>query len=299
LLERTVDDWEKRESRVGASGFASATNRESHAAGSLNDFADLLGQALDLVQATLTEKSDYEHEVWLGSNKASGGFAVLQSLALLRRMRLIGLQRCALEMRDGPTIDLADASSGQQQMICSIFGLVAELRSNSLVLIDEPELSLHPTWQSSYLDRVHGLLAPFTGCHVLIATHSALLVQKGRATGIDVMTMGRQPSTPTAAMASKDRLVRHQVSVEETLLDVFRTPIKGSVFLANELFSLVTRVEDLADHRERRNALARLSELRATYAADSSAVSDVELIDKAIALVKPAPDEDEVVGGEV
>lgn len=226
-----------------------------------------------------------------GPLDAYGDFAVLQALALLRRLRLIGLQRCALEMQDGPAVDLADASSGQQQMICSIFGLVAELRSNSLVLIDEPELSLHPTWQSSYLDRLTGLLKPFDGCHVLVATHSALLVQRGMAMGMDVMTLGGKVGTPTVVANRENRLVRHQVSVEETLLDVFHTPIKGSVFLANELFSLVTSVEESGTQIERESVLARLSDLRATFASDQSAEGDLVLIDKAIDLVKSAADD--------
>lgn len=299
-LDATVKEWEGRRSRVGYGGFASAVAREFRAVRNLQDFAGLVSQALELVQSVRQGSSTYEHEVWLASRKASGDFAVLQSLALLRRLRLLGLQACSLQMIDGPEIDLADSSSGQQQMICSIFGLVAELRSNSLVLIDEPELSLHPTWQSSYLDRINGLLAPFSGCHVLIATHSALLAQRAMSAGLNIVKLGVHSEAelegevfdPMPAGAVGDARDRQHVSVEETLVDVFRTPISGSVYLANELFTLVTSAEEPENRHTRQTALRRLNQLRSTFAKDPAMSDDVKLIDKAIELVETSGNED-------
>jgi len=292
-LQGLMDAADSPDGGRALTGFPFAIRREARAATGLSGFATLLSEAMDLVEPKRIQKLEYEHELWLGERKASGDFAVLQALALLRRLRLIGLQRCSLEIRNGLTIDLSDASSGQQQMICSVFGLVAELRSNSLVLIDEPELSLHPTWQMSYLDRMDGLLSPFTGCHLLVATHSALLVQKGRSAGLDVTTLGRQFAAVKAEAENEDQLIRKEVSVEETLVDVFRTPISGSVFLANELFTLVNRAEDATNQLTRQASLARLSELRNTFADSSSTTKDVELIEKAIALVESASTDDD------
>jgi len=47
-------------------------------------------------------------------------------------------------------MDVTQTSSGQQQMLCSMLSLASALKDNSIVLIDEPELSLHPkAWETS------------------------------------------------------------------------------------------------------------------------------------------------------
>lgn len=49
--------------------------------------------------------------------------------------------------RDGMEYQLGQMSSGEHQVLRLLVGLVAETAINSIVLIDEIELHLHPTWQ--------------------------------------------------------------------------------------------------------------------------------------------------------
>lgn len=41
-----------------------------------------------------------------------------------------------------------------------------------LILIDEPEISLHPEWQSNFLPLLNKMFNNYKGCHFIIATHS-------------------------------------------------------------------------------------------------------------------------------
>jgi predicted ATPase len=66
-------------------------------------------------------------------------------------------------------------SSGQWNWLCTLGGLAAEVSDDSLVLIDEPENSLHPAWQRDYVPTLLRILEKFRGCHVLLATHSPLV----------------------------------------------------------------------------------------------------------------------------
>jgi predicted ATPase len=68
-----------------------------------------------------------------------------------------------------------NASSGELSPISSLLFLTAEVESNSIVLIDEPENSLHPGWQRAYVDKVLAALT-YRNVSVIIATHSPLLV---------------------------------------------------------------------------------------------------------------------------
>ncbi|WP_426390323.1 AAA family ATPase [Variovorax sp. R-27] len=66
-------------------------------------------------------------------------------------------------------------SSGQWSLLSTLIPLALTVENNSLILIDEPENSMHPQWQRSYLNLLNDVLEGRTGCHVLIATHSPLI----------------------------------------------------------------------------------------------------------------------------
>ncbi|KJF71436.1 ATP-binding protein [Agrobacterium arsenijevicii] len=71
--------------------------------------------------------------------------------------------------------DLGELSSGQWQLINTLLNLCLIVKDNTLVLIDEPENSLHPKWQSEFIGLVRKLISHRSGCHVVIATHSPLI----------------------------------------------------------------------------------------------------------------------------
>ena len=73
--------------------------------------------------------------------------------------------------QDGETLPLSALSSGEQHELVLLYQLLFKTRSNSLVLIDEPEISLHIAWQQEFLQDLHEItrLSPFD---ILIATHS-------------------------------------------------------------------------------------------------------------------------------
>ncbi|WP_130907550.1 ATP-binding protein [Pseudomonas sp. Sample_16] len=76
----------------------------------------------------------------------------------------------------GGVFQFSELSSGEQQIIGTHTRLLAEVESNSLVVIDEPELSLHPDWQQRYIPTLKACLEAVVGVHVLIATHSHFMV---------------------------------------------------------------------------------------------------------------------------
>lgn len=71
-------------------------------------------------------------------------------------------------------------SAGQWNLFSSLVSLSLVAEDQSLVLIDEPENTLHPRWQREYLDDVLSGLENYKGCQVIIATHSPLLASSLR-----------------------------------------------------------------------------------------------------------------------
>ncbi len=76
-----------------------------------------------------------------------------------------------IEALDGLPIPLQSLSSGEQHELVLFYQLLFEAQPNSLIMIDEPEISLHVNWQEKFIDDIKRVsdLGKFD---VLIATHS-------------------------------------------------------------------------------------------------------------------------------
>jgi ABC-type lipoprotein export system ATPase subunit len=67
------------------------------------------------------------------------------------------------------------ASSGEREIINFIFGIFTFNVENGLIIVDEPELHLHPKWQSTLIELFIDL-AEETGDQFIISTHSPLFI---------------------------------------------------------------------------------------------------------------------------
>ena len=77
----------------------------------------------------------------------------------------------------GGKVPLDKLSSGEQHQLVLFFELLFELRENALILIDEPELSLHVAWQKKFIADLNRIIA-LNQFDVILATHSPPLVSR-------------------------------------------------------------------------------------------------------------------------
>jgi predicted ATP-binding protein involved in virulence len=77
----------------------------------------------------------------------------------------------------GVMVPLDKLSSGEQHQLVLFFELLFELRENALILIDEPELSLHVAWQKKFISDLHRIIA-LKKFDVILATHSPQLISR-------------------------------------------------------------------------------------------------------------------------
>ena len=66
-------------------------------------------------------------------------------------------------------------SSGEQHELVMLYDLIFNTSSNTLMLIDEPELSLHIKWQIEYVDNLLSIIK-HTGFSAILATHSPQII---------------------------------------------------------------------------------------------------------------------------
>lgn len=72
-------------------------------------------------------------------------------------------------------VPLATLSSGEQQLLVLYYQLLFETEPNTLVMIDEPEISMNIVWQRNFLKDLQRIVE-LRGFDVLIATHSPQII---------------------------------------------------------------------------------------------------------------------------
>ncbi len=75
----------------------------------------------------------------------------------------------------GSPLRPADLSSGEQHELILLYELLFKLKKNALVLVDEPEISLHVAWQEKFLPDLAEMVK-LSEVDVLIATHSSEII---------------------------------------------------------------------------------------------------------------------------
>jgi len=70
---------------------------------------------------------------------------------------------------------LGDLSSGEQQEVVLLYELLFKVEAGTLVLIDEPELSLHVVWQEQFLDDLFKVIE-LQKISIVVATHSPQII---------------------------------------------------------------------------------------------------------------------------
>ncbi|MEI7065895.1 AAA family ATPase [Dickeya chrysanthemi] len=86
-------------------------------------------------------------------------------------------------------IDRNLLSSGEQNQIILLFNLIFDLVSQKVVLIDEPEISLHVAWQQTFLESLKKIQKINNYEKVIIATHSPQVISKNWSLTFDLYEM--------------------------------------------------------------------------------------------------------------
>jgi len=75
----------------------------------------------------------------------------------------------------GKPIPIDALSSGEQHEIVILYELLFRTPSNTLLLIDEPEISLHVAWQKTFIRDLRKI-SSIVGVECIVATHSPFIV---------------------------------------------------------------------------------------------------------------------------
>lgn len=80
-----------------------------------------------------------------------------------------------VKLFDGSELSLDNLSSGEQHELVLMYELLFKVAPRSLILIDEPELSLHVAWQKRFIADLSSIIE-LSGFSAVIATHSPQII---------------------------------------------------------------------------------------------------------------------------
>lgn len=87
-------------------------------------------------------------------------------------------------------IELSSLSSGEQNQIIIYYDMIFNSDRDSMILIDEPEISLHVAWQKSFLQYIDTIMELNEPSKIIVATHSPSIVNSSWEFVIDLMSAG-------------------------------------------------------------------------------------------------------------
>lgn len=176
-----------------------------------------------------------------------------RTLQPLRRAGLLRLSGVEVKQVNGPRSNLRRASSGQLSMISALLALASVIDNASLVLIDEPELSLHPEWQVDYVNLLVKTFARFKGCHFVVATHSPMVVSQ-LPKHANIIALDRPNLPPSEEIAGQ--------SADYLLAEVFGAPMHGNLYIRERVVSALGLIaEGKARSSEFEHVLADLANI--------------------------------------
>ncbi len=104
---------------------------------------------------------------------------IINSRFLYKTMTIDKEKGLVFTLKNGIVLPLEDLSSGEQHELVLFYELLFRITPGSLILIDEPELSLHVVWQEHFLEDVQQI-TQLTDIDIILATHSPDIISDRR-----------------------------------------------------------------------------------------------------------------------
>lgn len=234
-LEEYVRAYQKRR-EISLSEIGRFSKQTPHNGDHIISYGD------DIAEAIVTRKVSMFVDFASGYKKSSIDQNIIAEL--VERGILIASSVQLMKAENADPIDVLDLSSGELNIFSSFLGLAAHLCDGCLVLIDEPENSLHPEWQVRYVEMLEAVLSRHVGCHYIVATHSPLIVSGAAARRSFIVRLDEDPTSLTSHGIADQ-------SPDATLLNAFDVVTEHNSYLRQitlEGLTLLRRGEILS-HR--------------------------------------------------
>jgi predicted ATPase len=142
-------------------------------------FAELVfGESTELYQSLQPHICHFRNEAYITISEK-----LLTSISVHQLMEIVEVRKGVLFLKNNELVEL---SSGQRLFSYIVINILGSIRNNSMVIIDEPELFLHPNLEITLIQLLKNLLRRYSS-KAIIATHSLVAVREVPANCIHVL----------------------------------------------------------------------------------------------------------------
>ena len=165
-LREDLDAIERKRSRLEAAGLLAGDQQHIE----IPDLVDVDASQLDVL-AVYAQDAKQKLGVFDDLYERVSTFTRIANSRFRHKQVQVGADGLTVVMDDDTTLDLEKLSSGEQHELVMLYELLFRAPGSSLILIDEPELSLHVAWQERWVRDLEET-AKLSDFRAIVATHS-------------------------------------------------------------------------------------------------------------------------------
>ena len=165
--KQTIGEWEAREFKQEANPSGSMFNSDVGAIKPITRIEQLISEKL--------QNPDERVKVEEFANIINENFPMTFKHLEIQDNKLLAVPDT--EYPNDPVLELNMLSSGEIKLILMFYDLLFEAKTDSIVLLDEPESSFHLDWQRNCLSTVMKICED-KDLQVIVATHSPAIVEE-------------------------------------------------------------------------------------------------------------------------
>lgn len=158
----------------------------------------------------------------------------LSSILLLLELNIIRLLDLNLLKTSYGELSLKKASSGEQCLFVMMLGIAGHIENGSLILIDEPEISLHPRWQEEFVKLLNQAFSSYQHCHFIVATHSPQIVSRSSSIETYIYSLTKNEIYPSKEFQNR--------SADYQLAELFDAPGLMNEYISRISFNLLAKL---------------------------------------------------------
>lgn len=180
----------------------------------------------------------YNWDINLSNEENDENIEFIEKIEIYKSLRDLGiLQFITFQVYRDNYFSFNDVSSGEFNFLNLYASILSNIKNNSLVIIDEPEVSLHPNWQNMLIYLLNPLLKAFPDCHFLIASHSHLMVSNLQKSSSSIITLKK--SKDGLSIQNLNKFDTFGWSAEQILFDVFDMVTDRNYYLSIKIQEII------------------------------------------------------------
>lgn len=178
----------------------------------------------------------------------------LSLISHLENLDIINLDGIKINKSDS-TLSIDQISSGEYHLLISLIGIFANISKESLVLIDEPEISLHPNWQMRYISFLKKVFSKFGSCQFVLTTHSHFLISDLENKSSCVTILNREGETNILRATLLSKTDTYGWAAEDVLYKIFEVRTTRNYYTEIDMRELLHLISENEKNKPKLEAI--------------------------------------------